>query len=95
MPTIRDVLYPFLPVDRSGYQHLDGSLKIVDWAADGGARVPQSDDSATGGHSFTHSHYLRVSTAPLPVTMLGAPATALPLVTNGALGVDLIRLGAG
>lgn len=56
-------------------------LRMVNWAAS------QVD---------TESTLLRIGHEPRPLSMSGAPyATGLPLVSNGTLGVDAIRLPAG
>jgi len=57
-------------------------LKVLTWAQDGGV-------DANG------LQHLLIDRAPRPVPMAHSPATGAGLVTNGALGVDVIRLGAG
>jgi quercetin dioxygenase-like cupin family protein len=61
----------------------DGLLRIVRWAQDRGI------DSATG-----HQH-LGVELGPRLLEMANSTGTGSGLVTNGALGADVIRLGAG
>lgn len=63
------------------YTNEDGTLRIVDWAQDAGT----NSDIQT----------LLVSTGALPSAMAHSAATGQGLVSNGNLGVDLIRLAAG
>lgn len=60
----------------------DGTLRIVEW----GYPVPPASGPGSA---------LRVDTRPRSTPMAHTTATADPLVTNGQLGVDLIRVPAG
>ena len=62
------------------FRHEDGSLVLAQW----GAGVPG-----------TFRTDLRVSHEALPLAMFGTPATGDRMVSNGHLGVDLIRVPAG
>ena len=65
-----------------GFLHKDGSLRIVEWA-----KVVYSTQRVTD---------IEISLDEKPVQMQHTPsASALPLVSNGILGVDLIRVAAG
>jgi len=64
-----------------GYLNQDGTLKIQEWATDDGV----VNDTQT----------LSVSTLERPVRMKKSPATGEGLITNGKLGIDVIRLGEG
>lgn len=57
-----------------------GALRMVKWA----------EMQFTGDDT-----QLNVSERRLPVAMPNSPATGLPMVSNGALGADMIRLAAG
>jgi quercetin dioxygenase-like cupin family protein len=59
-----------------------GQLNIVDWAAELVSRNPQAQ-------------HLRVYMGPRPTRMAHSQATGRGLLSNGALGVDVIRLYAG
>lgn len=58
-----------------------GLLRLADWARDAGTR---------GGE-----HFLAVSLAARGTAMLHTSATADALVSNGVLGVDILRVAAG
>lgn len=61
--------------------HAQAGLNIVEWA-----EATIEEDATT----------LRIDHRPRPAVMHGAPgATGAPLVTNGAIGADVIRLEAG
>ena len=65
---------------RSEFLFPDGTLRLAQWADDAG-----SDDG----------QLLRVQTGPRPTPMVGTTATGNGLVSNGHLGVDVIRAAAG
>lgn len=67
---------------RAGFLEDDGSLRIRRWA-----------DSV--GQSGENQQILHVSTEERPCAMVATAATGAPLVTNGHLGVDVIRVPAG
>jgi quercetin dioxygenase-like cupin family protein len=65
-----------------GFLNVDGSLRLVEWA-----RMIYSTPKRTS---------IEIETNEKPVQMVHTPsATALPLLSNGILGVDLIRVAAG
>lgn len=63
------------------YLNLDGTLRIVDWAKNLGVKDKEQ--------------LLAIDTSALADAMQHSVATGQGLVSNGELGVDLIRLGAG
>lgn len=63
------------------YTNLDGTLRIVNWAKNLGVKDKEQ--------------LLAIGTTTLPVEMQHSVATGQGLVSNGDMGVDLIRLGAG
>lgn len=70
------------------YLTADGKLRIVRWAHALDTRETMAPDEVA-------LQLLGVSLAPRPMRMPQSPATGQGLVTNGHLGVDIIRLGAG
>ena len=64
------------------YLNYDGTLRIVKWAKPGGSGAFGVQD-------------LLVSLAARPIRMAHSPATGQALLSNGQLGVDVIRLAAG
>lgn len=85
MPTVpgHANLATFAPADH-GYQHRDdtGLLRLVDWATPG---------AGLDGRLSV----LNIDLGPRSIPMQHSPASGDPLVSNGFLGVDLIRVPAG
>ena len=73
------------PDPRANYQNPDGSLHIVNWA----------DPLTSNGKTERTRQVLAVSLGPRPTRMAHSTATGRGLLSNGLMGVDLIRLGAG
>jgi quercetin dioxygenase-like cupin family protein len=65
------------------FDPVTGGLRIVPWA------------DQVFGDSILNTTTMVVNQGELPVEMAHSPATGMPLVSNGQLGVDVIRLRAG
>ncbi len=73
---------PKIP-DNTQYLDSDGSLRIVEWAAN------------LGFDKAGLTQLLSVDLGPRPVAVAKSPATGQATVSNGDLGADIIRLAAG
>lgn len=72
---------PRYTIDRTQFLNEDGSLKIISWATDLGVEDGRQ--------------HLSVDMGPRSTDMPDSAATGEGLVSNGALGGDIIRLAAG